>query len=534
MRTRPGRIAVVMVTAAFVAGGCVAGGGGSGGKTGPPAPSGGPDGPRRAAPPGPPVPGVPREIARQRLDWAPCGPEDASEGVQQPLPDAECSWLTVPLDYAVPHKSTIKVRVARVRAPAGARRLGSLVFNPGGPGEAGAALVADGTFAATPEVSDRYDLVGFDPRGVHRSAPLICPARDGGSDLIPRTRQSMDAEFKIAAERAADCRKATGALMAHMDTVSVARDLDLLRAALGEDRLDYLGVSYGTYIGQHYARLFPDRVGRFVLDGVVDPGADQAQTAREDVKAISESFASYARTCAANDCSLGGTPDDVTTTTTDFVRGLDAHPVPGPDGARLTTAVAAQAIRDSLYQDAKWPELTQALVDAMNGDPEPLMRLGPYGGRLTGQGPAGETGGPAADPAMARSAIDCLDRPGPRSPDDILGYLGEFEKASPLFGSTVATAMVHCAAWPITPTGKAEPLSAPGAPAMVLVSYAVDPATPLVNARAVRTNLGAGSLVVRAGTGHSAYANGSECTDRAVGTFLVSGKLPPAELDCGA
>ncbi|MEV5239147.1 alpha/beta hydrolase [Streptomyces cinnamoneus] len=491
------------------------------------------------------LPGLPPAMARQRPAWEACAAEDAPRGGRGPRLGAECAWLAVPVDYGAPTGPSIRIRLARVRARAQDRRLGSLVFNPGGPGEAGAAMVAGGLFEATPAVMDRYDLVGFDPRGTGRSAPLACPQGTGG-DLIPRTREQAETEFKAAAGQGESCRRASGPLLAHMDTVSVARDLELLRAALDEPRLHYLGFSYGTYLGQHYAHLFPGRVGRFVLDGLVDPATDQRRTARNDVTALDDSFAGYARACVTLGCPLGRTPDEVVARTTAFVRDLDAHPVPVPGGGRLTTALAVQGIRTPLYQAARWPDLTRALVEAMAGSPGALIGLAVEQVRVQEQSQGQERRGgrfpvPGAgateddvDPTMARNAVDCLDKPGPRTPAELLDELAEFEKASPLFGATVAATLYHCAAWPLPPTGRAEPLTAPGAPPMLLVSYAVDPATPLAGARAVLKNLGAGSLVVRRGTGHSAYASGSDCTDAAVDAFLVEGRLPPPNVECSA
>ncbi|MFI2074110.1 alpha/beta hydrolase [Streptomyces triculaminicus] len=526
MRGWRGRGVVAGVAAvALLVGGCDGGERGQG-RQGAASPSGAAGAGARTSQPARALPGLPDRIARQRLIWEGCVLDDAGEGVSTLRPDAECAWLTVPVDYAAPGGDTLDVRVARVRAADSGRRAGALVFNPGGPGEAGAGMVASGAFEATSRVMERYDLVGFDPRGTGRSEPLRCPEGTGG-DLIPRTREQAEAELRAAAEQGRKCREATGPLLAHMDTVSVARDLDVLRSALGEPVLHYLGISYGTYIGQHYAHLFPEHVGRFVLDGVVDPGTDQTGTARGDVASLDASFASYARDCVEVRCPLGRTPEEIVRTTTEFVRGLDAHPLPGPEGGRLTTGLAAQGIREPLYQAERWPDLTQALLEAMAGRPDALIGLAVERVRTQGA----ET---AVDPTMARNAVECLDKPGPRSAGELLARMGEFEKASPLFGATVAAAMFRCAAWPLAATGRAEPLTAPRAPAMVLVSYAVDPATPLVNAHAVQRNLGTASLIVREGTGHAAYASGSECTDRAVEAFLVKGGMPAAQVRCPA
>ncbi|GHF59256.1 alpha/beta hydrolase [Streptomyces mashuensis] len=508
MRDRPRVVAVVLLVLGLAAAGCTGGG-------------------RAARPAAGASAG-----AGQRLGWGACAAPDAGAEGATLRPDAQCAWLTVPVDYGAPDKGTVRIRLARVQAADPARRLGSLVFNPGGPGEAGAAMVAGGVFEPTGPVLDRYDLVGFDPRGTGRSAPIRCPEGTGG-DLIPRTPEQADAEYRAAAAQGEECRRAAGPLLAHMDSVTVARDLDLLRAALGESRLTYLGYSYGTYIGQHYAHLFPGRVGRFVLDGVVDPGADQVTTARADLVSLGASFASFARACAAAGCPLGRSEAEITRRTTDFVRGLDAHPLPGPEGSRLTTGLAVQGVREPLYQAARWPDLSQALLEAMRGRPGGLIELAVERTSRLGGGAPG-AGEPAVDPTMARNAVECLDRPGPRGPGALLPLIQEFDRASPLFGATVGAGLFRCAAWPFGPTGRAEPLGAPQALAMLLVSWTTDPATPLANAERVRRTLGTASLVERAGTGHTAYAGGSPCTDAAVEAFLVEGRQPAQRVHCPA
>ncbi|MGW6705900.1 alpha/beta hydrolase [Streptomyces sp. NPDC054956] len=492
------------------------------------------------------LPALPARFAQQQPHWTPCGPDV----VKDALPGAECTWIEVPVDYAAPAKESIELRVSRVKAEDRAGRLGSLLHNPGGPGAGAAADVASGAWKPGDKASARYDLVGFDPRGIGDSAPVGCPTGKNapqGADLtrMPRTEAEADKAFAEAGARAKACQKASGPVFAHMDTASVARDLDIIRTVLGDAKLTYVGTSYGTYIGQKYAQLFPDRVGRLVLDGVVDPGRDMRQVTDLDVTVTQAEFQRYAEECAAGGrCPLGATGDEVVSRVTAFVQSLDGKPLPGPDGEELTTTVATDAVTKLLPRKEDWPLLTRALAAGLAGNATPLMSLTKDNGTPDGGDP-GDTAGrgravggvaPRADADfnsdIAQMAVLCLDSKAPRTARELLDAAETLAGKSPLFGRTNAWSMVDCAAWPVPPAGGPERITAAGAPPVLLVSYTHDVATPLDNARAVQADLGNASLIIREGTGHGAYMSGSACTDRFVDDYLVEGVLPPKTANC--
>ncbi|MEU4995976.1 alpha/beta hydrolase [Streptomyces sp. NPDC021622] len=478
------------------------------------------------------APALPERFERQRIAWTPCGADVA----EQPVPGAQCGWVEVPVDYAAPDKGTVKLRVSRAKATDHDRRLGSLLYNPGGPGAGGAADVADGNWQAGERARARYDLVGFDPRGIGGSAPITCPDEnsltDHGLDNSPRGKAEAEETYAAAAERAKACRKASGPVFDHMDSVSVARDLDILRAVLGDKRLNYSGTSYGTFIGQQYMKLFPTKVGRMVLDGVVDPAADMRQVTDLDVKSAEDRLLRFAEACAARSaCPLGETGGAVVDRINTFVRQLDERPLAGPDDEELTADTAAHLLTEQLADEEYWPSLADALESAMLGDATPLMRPEPADEESTKE----EDERKQAQEALAQSAVLCLDTRGaPRTPQAMLDTAAELAERSPVFGRVNAWTMLDCGTWPVPPKGDVEPIKAPGAAPVLLVSYTDDAATPLSNAQAVQAQLERGSLLIREGTGHGAYASDSACTDRSVDAYLVNGTLPTKKATCAS
>ncbi|MFH8680652.1 alpha/beta hydrolase [Streptomyces lydicus] len=482
------------------------------------------------------APVLPARFTQQKVQWTACGADVTPKAV----PGAECGWVKVPVDYAAPNGETVKLRVSRVQAKDHAHRLGSLLFNPGGPGAGGAADVADGNWQAGEQARARYDLVGFDPRGTAGSGQITCP--DGVAqepENPPRTEAEATKAFADGARRAQACQRASGAVLAHMDSVSVARDMDVLRTVLGDAKLNYTGFSYGTFIGQQYLKLFPGKVGRMVLDGVVNPAADMRQVARLDVKTSDDAVRRYAHDLVARgDHRLGSTTEEILRTLTTFATKLDRKPLRAAGGEEFTNAALSTYLGMAVTGEVSWKRLTPALVAALHGDVSALDRLD--------AGAAGESGGGKPTPqeqrteeneSVSMSGVLCLDSPSaPKSPKEMLDTADAFAEQSPLFGRSYAWQMIDCATWPIAPTGAAEPVKASGAAPVLLVSYTDDQLTPLANARAVHRQLDHSSLLVRTGQGHGAYASErpSTCTDRAVDRYLVGGQLPDKTVTCPA
>ncbi|WP_314242581.1 alpha/beta hydrolase [Streptomyces kutzneri] len=466
-----------------------------------------------------------RPYYKRKLTWRDCG-----------VPGFQCSTMKAPLDYAKPGSGQdVDIAVSRRTATGPGKRLGSLVVNPGGPGGSGIGyLQAYAGIAYPAAVRARYDMVSFDPRGVERSSPVEClkgPAMDKYTQVDqtpddPAERAELVAAFK---EFAAGCQTHSGRVLPHVSTVDAARDMDLLRALLGDERLNYVGASYGTFLGATYADLFPDRVGRLVLDGAMDPTRPALELNRDQTEGFDTAFTAFAEDCAKQpDCPLGkGGPDAVGARLKEFFRKVDAQPVSTGDPDRpLGEALATTGVIAALYDESAWPQLREALSSAMNGDGSGLLSLADgYYER--------EADGKYANLMFANAAVNCLDQPPAFSgPEAVDTALPSFEKASPVFGAGLAWAALNCAYWPVKATGKAKELTAKGAAPIVVVGTTRDPATPYKWAQALAGQLESGTLLTYDGDGHTAYGRGSGCIDTAINRYLLEGKAPEDGKKC--
>ena len=436
----------------------------------------------------------------------------------------ECAALQVPVDYSDPAGQTLDIAV--LRRPASGDARGALVVNPGGPGSSGIEYARATSAIVTQDVSDSFDIVGFDPRGVGDSSPVTC-ADDGDFERLISIDGTPDTPAEIDALESAsmllECSAPVDGLAEHMSTADAARDLDVLRAALGQERLDYLGVSYGTHLGATYAALFPDRVGRFVLDGPLPADLDAEELTLGQALGFEDSLRRFVAYCAAEgDCPLGDSPDieQGMTRLRALLDGLDATPAPTGDPERpLTEAAATYAILMSLYRVSDRPQLRDALSSLVSGDGTPLQRmLDERVGR--------ESDGSFRDNAFdAFYAVSCRDR---AAPTDIDASVERLSAAAPFLGEYLAWGNLPCADSEVTPP----PEPAGSAPTVLVVATTHDPATPFAWGAALVEQLGDAVLLVREGDGHTGYREGSECIDAAIGDFLLEGALPEAGTVC--
>lgn len=460
--------------------------------------------------PSPPAPDL-APYYDQQLAWSDC------DGF-------ECASLRVPVDYADPGGATLDLAV--LRSPAGGDARGSLVVNPGGPGSSGIAYARATSAIVTEDVSDSFDIVGFDPRGVGASAPVEC-ADDADFDRLISIDGTPDTPAEIAALESAstvlDCTAPIEGLAERMSTADAARDLDVLRAALGQERLDYLGVSYGTHLGATYAALFPDRVGRFVLDGPLPADLDAEELTLGQALGFEESLRRFVEYCMAEgDCPLGAGPDVEAGLgeLRALLDALDSAPAPTADPQRpLTEAAATYAILMSLYRVGDRPMLRDALASLAAGDGTPLQRM--LDERI-GRDPDGTFRDNAFD---AFYAVSCRDR---AAPDDFAQSVERLSAAAPFLGEYLAWGNLPCADAEAT----APPEPAGVAPTILVVATTYDPATPLSWGASLVDQLGDAVLLVRNGDGHTGYREGSECIDAAVDDFLLEGALPEAGTVC--
>ena len=448
----------------------------------------------------------------QHLDWQPC-----DNGFQ-------CARLLVPFDYARPGGPRFSLPVIRLPATDPAQRVGDLVVNPGGPGGSGVqyALGARGEFPSA--VLARFDIVGFDPRGVAASEPALSCMTGPELDTYLSTDEMPDNAAQLATVvqqgkfYASRCEQNSRALLPYVGTQNAARDLDVLRAALGQSRLTYLGKSYGTYLGTWYAQLFPHRVRALVLDGAVDPDTTALQADITQAEGFQAAFGSFAAWClAGSGCPLG---QNAAAQLQALIVRANSRPLSQElgtgqvaSGALLLNGVAA-----ALYSKSTWPDLKDGLTNAFNGDGTVLVQLANL---LLERNPDGTY----ANLVDANTAISCVDRPWPRSLTAWQAAASAAERAAPLFGPSIVWGNLPCAYWPV-PAAPLPTIKAAGAPPILVVGTTRDPATPYRWAQALAADLSSGVLLGWNGDGHTAYGEGSACVDTIVNAYLISLKVP--------
>ncbi|QIK74602.1 alpha/beta hydrolase [Nocardioides piscis] len=454
----------------------------------------------------------------QSLEWESC------EGSH------ECAQLTVPLDYAQPDGETIELALLRV--PATGDREGSMVVNPGGPGAPGNdyAAAADRVFRAP--LLRAFDVVGFDPRGTGESAPIDC-LTDERLDAVRAFDPDPDdaaetSEFVALSKEFGDgCARLSGDLINHVSTIEAARDMDVLRAALGDDQLTYFGASYGTKLGATYAELFPDRVGRFVLDGAVDVSLDNRQLSLEQAAGFETALRAYVQDCVdtAADCFLGDSVDEGLATISALLDDIDADPLPTSDDRMLQVGNAFYGLVMPLYVREYWPLLSTALRSALDGQGQGLMQLADIYASRSSEGYADNS-------AEAIFAINCLDDPSAVTVEQVDEEIPAFEEASPTFGSVFAWSLTGCSTSQGRTTEEPLTIDARGAAPILVVGTTRDPATPMKWAEALAAQLKPGVLLRRDGDGHTAYNAGNECIDTAIESYLLDGDVPADQTSC--
>jgi pimeloyl-ACP methyl ester carboxylesterase len=456
----------------------------------------------------------------QTLDWRAC-----RDG-------ALCATLSVPLDYEKPDGDTIDLALLKVPAADQSRKVGSLVVNPGGPGAPGTDYAASASQVFRQRLTDFFDIVGFDPRGTGASDPVDCLSDAQldayvAGDPDPTTPQETEAYVAAANAIGAGCAQKSGVLASHVSTVEAARDMDVLRAALGRGRLDYFGASYGTKLGATYAELFPARVGRFVLDGALDPTLTNRDLNLGQAAGFQTALDAYVTDCVeqTTDCYLGTSLEEGLATIKAFIAQVQTDPLPTGTDRDLAVGNAFYGIVAPLYNRDYWILLTQALRAGMNGDGSGLLQLSDL---YTSRGPDGYTD----NSSEANYAINCLDDPSFVTADQVPAQLPAFEKASPTFGDVFAWSLTNCGGNRTTAQEPPPTITAAGAAPIVVVGTSRDPATPYQWAVSLAGQLESGVLVSRDGDGHTAYNSGNDCIDNALESYLVDDTVPQDGLQC--
>lgn len=446
----------------------------------------------------------------------------------------ECAEIEAPLDWENPSAGEVTLSMIRSKVN---RPLGSLLVNPGGPGGSGVDYVVNAfTFLGTEKLRDSYSIVGFDPRGVGESSAVTCSDRKLKDELL--YAQSPH-EYGSAADlaRAEDlitqfaqnCAASSGEILPYVDTVSAARDLDLMRHLLGDEQLNYLGFSYGTKLGATYAALYPDRVGRMVLDGAIDPRVSEEEQLIAQAAGFELAFTNYVKNCLArSDCPLTGTVDQALTQVANLLSRLETETIRTDLGRPLTLSGGFTGIIAALYSTANWQYLTQGLTEAFEGDGTTLLFLADF------YNDRSQSGSYESNLIEANIAINCADGRFSRDAAVVEQTNAALIEAAPLFGRYFQNPQVSCSGW-------VEPRQVPmldyslglANPILVLGTTG-DPATPYQQAVALAELMSGATLITYQGDGHTVYAGLSDCVDKLVDDYFIGGKVPAANAVCSS
>jgi pimeloyl-ACP methyl ester carboxylesterase len=464
-----------------------------------------------------PAPVIPGAFVTTPARWTDCG-----SGFQ-------CASLRLPRDYDDPSAGTLDVSLIRLPATDQTNRIGSLVVNPGGPGGSGIEFVRDGASSFPKAIRARFDIVGFDPRGVNSSSPVRCIDNlDGLADLDPSpdTPAELKALVDQAQAYAAACAQRNASLLPYLSTEAVVQDLDQIRIAVQDEKLTYLGFSYGTLIGSMYADRFPDRIRAMVLDGALDPSLTEVQLRTGQATAFEAELSRFLADCATNKkCAFyqGGKTRQAFDT---LMAAIDKKPIPILRTAgrrKVGPGLAFSAVLGAMYDKSAWPSLAIALSYAKAGDGRLLVLISdPFRGR--------KPDGAYSNQSDAYFANTCLDFPVSTDLSDFSAMYASFKTIAPHFRAAAYNDLT-CAFWPVAPERTPAPASGIGAPPIVVVGSTFDPATPYAWAQALASQLQSGVLVTRDGDGHTGYFV-SGCVQDAADGYLTDLTVPKDGLVC--
>jgi pimeloyl-ACP methyl ester carboxylesterase len=470
---------------------------------------------------------VPSKYYDQRVLWRPCGID-------------ECGAIQVPRDWSdLPGGS---ISIALIEHKAEGTPIGTLVVDPGGPGGSGITWVGEDYHAVVDAaVAAKYNIVGFDPRGVGQSTAVSClSAKQLDRYIFAPAVGAIGSSIWITDQRhratvmAEGCDHGSGVLLDNVDTVSVAHDLDVIRSALGQSKLDYLGDSWGTYLGTVYAGLYPTNTGRMVLDGAVDPwseanlgGMAQAVGFEGDLDAyLSACLAGKSEAVGGANCPFSGTRAAAERSVSAMLSSADRHPLTGPGGLQLDGEVLSDAIVEALYSPSYWPRLTTIFDQLQHGVTTEAMVF------IDARFGLDVNGVPVNNFEVAFTAIRCLENGSFSSLTRDRTQLLQLKKVAPVLGVYDAYSDLICSAWDYGPAPFPVPIHASNAAQLLVVGTTGDPATPYKEAQDLARQLTTSHLVTYHGEGHTAYDKGNACIDRTIDKYLLHGTVPASDPEC--
>ena len=457
----------------------------------------------------------------QELVWDSCG-------------SLECAEIDVPIDWEDPSSDSVTIALAKQEAFDTAQ--GTIFVNPGGPGASGIDFVE---YAVSSDLNDHFDVIGWDPRGVGASTEVRCFDDTQKDEMLygtfgePYLTQGWIDELEGDAKAFADaCVANTGELLAHLDTVSTAHDLELMRALVnGDEPLDYLGYSYGTYIGATYAELFPEHVGKFVLDGAVDPQLNAFDELVVQMAGFESGFRAYMTDCLNHSgCPFSGSLDSGLQQANALIASVDQMGLVSSDGRDLDSATVGTGVAMSLYSEDYWPYLTELFQGIQAGDADPTFFLADvYNDR--------SDGAYASNSVEVYEATTCVDNDFTLDDKSTLQRLEEIAAAAPTIGEFIAlddyaVLDVTCGNWPYPAAEAPTTYDAQGAAPILVIGTSNDPATPYAWAKSLAGQLDSGVLISVEGEGHTAYNGGNACVDDVVDQYFLAGIVPEADPEC--
>ena len=481
-----------------------------------------PSGETASKPTGESVPAPVAPYYHQALNWKNCGKSQ------------QCARATAPMDWDHPSKAT-DISLTLTRASATGTRLGSLFVNPGGPGASGYDLVHDNLdYAVSKTLQKSYDVIGWDPRGVGRSTPVTCYDDKGLDKFIygvaanPVNSPAWVTEVTDQSkDLAASCLKNTGPVLEFVDTESTVRDLDMLRAVVGDTKLNYLGFSYGSDIGMYYTDRFAKKVGHVVLDGSTDSRLSIFDISLTQSAGFEAALKSYLAGCpSTTGCPFPGSVDDSLAKISELYDRLATTPIDAPDGRVLDQKVLETAIDSGLYDESSWPYLSDMFSEIRNGTTDSAFRLADA---YNARNPDGTYSDNSVE---AFIAIGCLDYPTVTDPAVIASEDAQLIQAAPTLTRPSVIGDVTCENWPFHNRGAPPVVTGAGAVPLLILSSTGDPATPYQWGVALSKQLESAHLITRHGGGHTAYNRGIPCIDNAVDRYFVSGTVPKKDPDC--